>query len=359
MKPSLLLVCSDSAIGGAPGQVALLARNLGDDYEITGCCPDGWLASELRNYGITVYPWPEGNFAQIKQKLSKLYFRLRPDIIHCHATQAGIYARLAERPKTTSLVYTEHLWTFDLKYRNRIRQLIKHKLLKAGARRGDWVIAVSHAVERYLVTSRKVTQDRISVIYGAITPMPIVNPTDKPTIGTLGKLTQLKGVSTLLRAVALLVPEFPHLACVIGGDGPERSLLEQLAVELEIEKRCQFIGEVSNQAKFFEKLMIYVQPSNSETFGLAAGEAMSAGLPVVVSSVGGLPELIGAHQAGLSFPPGDAEALAAQIRKLLTDDELRRTIGTAGHERAAEFSIKKFIDQHKELYARLIDEKKN
>jgi len=85
-------------------------------------------------------------------------------------------------------------------------------------------------------------------------------------------------------------------------------------------------------------------------------EAMAAGLPVVATSVGGVPELVLDEETGLLVPPGDAEALAAALRRVLEDAYLRRRLGSAGRERAQrEFGLERFRREHLALYERLLD----
>ena len=355
-KPKILLVCSDGSQTGAPNQVATLASVIQESAEINCICPDGWLKDKLCQNGIKVYPWPEGSFNSQKIAISKLYEKIQPDVIHCHSVRAVIVGLLAKRPNKSKVLYTEHLWTQQFHLKNPIRERLQHHLLSQATKKSDWVIAVSQAVADFIVKKHHADPQKVSVIFGTIKPMP--HPTNKPNrpmIGTLGSINPIKGIPTLLEAVVLLKPKFPELRCLIGGDGPNLEEYENLAQSLKIDKNCEWLGEVKNPVTFYSKLTIYIQPSYSESFGLAAGEAMSAGIPVIVSDVGGLPELIG-NDGGLLFSPKNSQELADQVEKLLNSPELYQKYSTSGQKRANEFSKERFKVAHLKLYDRLLSE---
>ncbi|HET6908294.1 MAG TPA: glycosyltransferase family 4 protein, partial [Mycobacteriales bacterium] len=101
-----------------------------------------------------------------------------------------------------------------------------------------------------------------------------------------------------------------------------------------------------------QRAEIYVQPSRREAFGLAALEAMQAGLPVIASAVGGLPELVVDGATGRLVPPGDVDALATAMAVLINDPELRRTWGTAARQRAEQhYGVEQFCTAIRDLYA--------
>lgn len=349
-KLKLLFVTSDGSKTGAPTQVRLLASGLKSVYEIACCCPDGWLKIELEKSGISTYLWPTGDFYAQKKALSNFFWQANPQLIHCHGVRAGIIGRLASRPSTSKVVYTEHLWTENFQLKNPLRQWLQLFFMRRAASGGDWIVAVSEAVERFLITKHLVKRNRVSVIYGAVEPVPPATPSRAPTVGTLGRLTWVKDIPTLLKAVAYIKERQPNLICRIGGEGREKIKYQRLATALGIAKRCHWQGEVSDSAGFYHDLSVYVQSSISESFGLAAAEAMSAGIPVVGSRVGGLVELITDNKDGLLFPPGDYKALGRAIDRLLSDKNLCQRLGAAGRQRASTFSIERFLAEHRKLY---------
>ena len=147
-----------------------------------------------------------------------------------------------------------------------------------------------------------------------------------------------KGIRFLLRAIAELRPDFPDIEVVIAGDGFEREDLEKLAKDLEIDDCTEFLGWVPNAElpRFYRAAVASVIPSLEEGFGIPAAEAMGCEIPVVASDAGGLPEVVEDGVTGYVVPKGDAEAIAAALRKLLDDPDRAHEMGVAGRKRSLE-----------------------
>jgi glycosyltransferase involved in cell wall biosynthesis len=153
-----------------------------------------------------------------------------------------------------------------------------------------------------------------------------------------------KGHDTLLRAINLI----PEIILVLAGDGPLLKQLHALADELGIAARVQFLGKRMDVPQLLKAADLYVQPSRVDGFGIAALEAMAAGMPIVASDVPGLADVIGG--AGLLFPVGDVGQLAQKIVTLLADAALRNRLGHSAQERARRYGINKTLDCYEKLY---------
>jgi len=154
----------------------------------------------------------------------------------------------------------------------------------------------------------------------------------------VGRLVKEKGVDVLLRAWPAIAAARPAAQLVVIGDGPERAHLEELARAQGLEPASCFLGRVSHEAidGHMRAARVLVVPSIwFEAFGLTVIEGQRAGLPAVVSDIGGLRELVGAEQTGLFFPPRDADALARAVARLLSDRELHRRCVAGGLAAAA------------------------
>ena len=156
-------------------------------------------------------------------------------------------------------------------------------------------------------------------------------------VGTLARLESEKGLDLLVRAVARLGDRLPHLRLVIAGSGSQEAKLKRLADSLGCVEQIRFAGHVSEVGDLLSCLDIYTQPSRSEAFGLAVTEAMSMGLPAVVTSVGGLPEQIVDGDNGLIVPPNDAGALSEAIARIAEDTKLRGHMAKAARTRHARY----------------------
>ncbi len=164
----------------------------------------------------------------------------------------------------------------------------------------------------------------------------------------------MKDVPTLVRAFGLLHAEFPRASLEIAGDGPQRENILELVDQLELRDCVGFLGWAAEFPATLAKWDIFVIPSREEAFGVAAIEAMAAGLPVVASNVGGLPEIVQDGETGWLVPPGDPQELAGQLRRLLLHPEERWRMGSQGHVYArTHFSEERMAAQIAEIYDEL------
>ncbi|MBW3616075.1 MAG: glycosyltransferase, partial [Actinobacteria bacterium] len=175
---------------------------------------------------------------------------------------------------------------------------------------------------------------------------------DDFVVGYVGRLTEQKGVDVLIAATA-----GESWRLVIAGDGPERARLEEIAAAGCVP--AEFLGTVAHDQlpDLYRQLDVLVVPSRPapgvlEQFGRVAVEAMATGVPVVASSLGALPEVVG--QAGVVVPPEDVDALTTTLRALATDPERRRHLGRLGRERSRQFSWPQVATAHLELYEKVL-----
>jgi glycosyltransferase involved in cell wall biosynthesis len=147
------------------------------------------------------------------------------------------------------------------------------------------------------------------------------------TLGFAGRLMAAKALEVGLEALVRV----PEVALVVVGDGPERARLERLAAELGVGDRVRFLGARSrgDVLKTLRAVDAAVLPSRWENFPHLVVEALAVGTPVIASAVGGVPELVHDGENGLLVPAGDAGALAAAIRRVVTDEALRSRLAAA------------------------------
>ena len=167
----------------------------------------------------------------------------------------------------------------------------------------------------------------------------------------IANLRPMKGHLDLVEAMRL-VEHRPLIRLV--GEGPERSRVEAAISAARLDPWFRLEGSVPNAASHLGEVQFCVQPSTDEGLPNAVLEAMAAGLPVVSTRVGGIPDLIDDEVTGLLVAPGDPEALAAAVTRLVTDESLRLRLGAAARERARDFSWQACADRHVELYEMLL-----
>jgi glycosyltransferase involved in cell wall biosynthesis len=165
---------------------------------------------------------------------------------------------------------------------------------------------------------------------------------------------QFKGSSFLIEALKHLKPDKQVTLLILGRKGALQDLYERFTV-----REVGWIRDRKRLADLIACADVYVQPSLAEAFGLAVVEAMSCGVPVVGSNVGGIPEIIRAPSAGLVVPARDSAALAQAITTLLENDNLRQQMSVNAREIAVrEYGLDLQVDRYLHMYERVIEERK-
>lgn len=259
----------------------------------------------------------------------RFMLRYKPDIIHCHNAAATIVAApMARLARVGSIVSTRHGLVAPP---HSVRREAKFGL---AARCCDWIVAVCEAALKNLITLPFVPKRRIVRVYNgaqriSITPVDKRSDNGAFSFVHVGRLASAKDQATLLRAFAIAVRAESRLSLIIVGDGELRGELERLSTELEINRSVSFVGEQHDVSPFLQNADGFVMSSVSEGVPVSLLEAMSVGLPVVVTNVGGMPEVISHGGTGIMVPPQNPEALASAMLRLAHDPELSETLGRA------------------------------
>ncbi len=270
------------------------------------------------------------------------------DVIHDNQSLGWGLLRL-QRSGYPVLATIHHPITRDLEIALSEAQDYKHRLLikrwysfltmqKQVAQQLDTIVSVSHSARRDVARDFDIPEERITLARNGIDttnyfPQPQVERHPMRLLTVASADQPLKGLSYLLRALALLVPSFPQLQLrVIGrfrGDGPAARLLRELRLENHVKL---FSQQTAKQvARHYASATMAIVPSLYEGFGFPAGEAMACATPVVCSNIGALPEVTG--NTALLVPPADSAALARAITELLAAPARRHHMGKIGHER--------------------------
>jgi glycosyltransferase involved in cell wall biosynthesis len=262
----------------------------------------------------------------------------RFDILHQHA--GGRTPRwLARRTGDTYTVLHLHHWS----------HLIEPVCIRTP--NADCVLATSNAVARWVVDRKA------EVVYPAVDippPRPPTPPGSHRIIGTAGRLAPMKGIRYLIQALPLIRARIADVLLEIAGVGPERRSLEDEASRLGMTAAIRWLGWEKDTFPLLARWQVYVQPSLSEPFGIAALEAMASGVPVVGTTGAGLEEIVVNGRTGWLVPAADPAALADRIIALLMDDAQRDTMGREGRARAAQhFSSERMVRQISDVYERL------
>jgi len=289
--------------------------------------------ARVRILGVSTYG-PRGVLAA-----ARAIRETEADLVHTHGHFAGVVGRAAAW-WTGRAVAVHHLHTVDPTLEP--RHLRRERFLLRVTRR---VLCCSQAVARHAARDLGAPPHLLAVIPNGIDPPPPagraealdrlgLKPDDGPIVGCVGGLSRHKGQSALMHAMGQLDGRPPRPTLVLVGDGPDRPGLESEAATLQGRVRIRFMGERPDARSLLPAFDVLVVPSiEREGFGLAALEGMDAGLPVVASRLGGLPEVVEDGRTGLLVPPGDVRAMALAIARLLANPEERRAMGTEGRRR--------------------------
>ena len=176
---------------------------------------------------------------------------------------------------------------------------------------------------------------------------------EEKIISHTSNFRKVKRIEDVIKVFQKVLEKMP-CKLLLAGDGPERSAAEHLGRELKICDNIIFVGKVRDTSHVLEISDLFLLPSETESFGLAALEAMAQGVPVISSNTGGIPE-VNIHQySGYLSYVGDVEDMAKNALKLLQNDKLMQTFRKQAHQRAKDFSIEKILPMYEELYDALI-----
>jgi N-acetyl-alpha-D-glucosaminyl L-malate synthase BshA len=232
-----------------------------------------------------------------------------------------------------------------------------------GILESDAVTAVSESLRRTTVEQLGIS-NQIDVVPNFIDPARYEQARDSPGARRWGRpgerlllhISNFRPVKRVLDVIGVFerVQRRIPSRLILVGDGPDRGKVEQYCREHHICGAITFIGSLPLIEEVLVGADVFLLPSESESFGLAALEAMSCEVPVIATDTGGLPEVVVHGETGFLFPVGDVEGMAAAALRLLTDEDLRRRFGEAGRRRAVEqFSQETIVQRYRAIYQRV------
>lgn len=361
-KIKVLEIIGDATLAGAPRHLLALLENF--DYKkmaLFVICPPGPLAGEIRNFrqmiDLEIVPMRSKlDFSAIGE-IRKNIKHIKPDVIHIHGTRAGSLGRLAAIGLKIPVIYTEHLWTKNYRLTSRLA----HQWQLTGLWFLDMFtnlnIAVSQAVKDFMVESQISRPAKIKVIYNGIeSPRKKAKLFSKSfiTLGTVGTLNFQKGIQYLIQAMPQILQEYPKTKLLVVGEGVYKDRLKNLAQKMKLTKSIIFTGFIKDIEDEMRHFDIYVQPSLSESFGLAIVQAMSLGLPVVATNSGGIPEVVTTGKSGILVEAGNPKALAQAVLELIRNQSQAKKMGKlAAEEAKIKFNLKEMVKVTEEVYEKV------
>ncbi|NND72340.1 MAG: N-acetyl-alpha-D-glucosaminyl L-malate synthase BshA [Rhodothermales bacterium] len=176
-------------------------------------------------------------------------------------------------------------------------------------------------------------------------------PNEEKVIVHISNFRPVKHAPDVVEVFHRLRQDNLSVKLLLVGDGPDRAAAEHMARELGVHDDVRFLGKQEPVEEILSIADVFLMPSETETFGLAALEAMSCGVPVVASNVGGLPELIIEGETGFLCALNDIDAMTDCTRKILTDDDLQKKMAEKSRQRAVdEFDVQKIVPLYEKYY---------
>ncbi len=349
--------------GGAENAFRWLAWGLlREGVDVTAAIPgfsqsgtENWLAPALEKAGIPYVTFDAGGSPlRLLRNLSAVIDRMRPDLVHSHLLDANVYSAILCRLKSISHICTEH---GDVGVKTSVKSRRKYAALSRASHR---IVCVSEAVRLKAMAAIQ-AQKKLDVIYNGIHFMERSDSsfrrefgidTNAVVIGNVGNLYPVKGQATLLRAFAGVCHKYPQSRLVLVGRGAEEATLRRLVATLGItDSQVIFTGFRPDIENILNALDLYVQPSLSEGHPLAVIEAMSLGLPVIASDVGGIPEITCREQFATLVKPESPDELQRRLLEFLATPDSFRCKGIAGRTFVRqEFSIERMTGRYRECY---------
>jgi glycosyltransferase involved in cell wall biosynthesis len=319
--------------------------------------PHPMLAS-LAAAGVIVHPVvvPPRAYWRERREVGALCRQLRPHLVHTHGYRPDVVCAPAARALGLPIVTTVHGFTGG-DWKNRFYEALQRRAFRGF----DAVVAVSRHLADELGRAG-VPSERIRMVpnawSGSPAPLERVDARqalgitgERFQIGWVGRLSREKGPDTLVEALVRL-GHLPSATSFLG-DGPERLRLERITSASELAWRVRWHGAVPDAGRYITAFDLFVSSSRTEGMPIALFEAMAAGVPIIATGVGGVPEMLTAREA-LLIPPDDPEALALAVQAVYDDPHAAAVRARAARVRLlSEFAMDRCLERYEALYREL------
>lgn len=377
---TVLSVIDALNVGGAQELLVLLARNSPPGVRFVVCSlqDDQTMADRLRQAGAEVHVLGRERPSLLQffrfasylagglRDLARLCASIRPDVIHCHLSDAVFLGFAASFfYKGSRVMLTKHTPVlFPERSNLDPRNLLRKAAVLLIYRNIRYIAAVSEEIRRNLLQGLGLSRDRVVTIpNGVEIPASARGKSEaarealdlapnETVILTVGRLVPVKGQTYLIEAMARLVDRYPTLTLLIAGEGPCRNELEKRIEDLGLIGRVRLLGYRKEVLRLYDTADVVVFPSLSEGTSLAIIEAMAAGRPIVATSLGGNLDLLQHKHTALLVRPEDAESLAEAVAQCMADPALATRLGGAARRKAlAEHGIERTVAAYAALWS--------
>jgi glycosyltransferase involved in cell wall biosynthesis len=375
MKKKILFLTGSLELGG----IERLTKDLSIALKQTGewdpgvCClirREGQFISDLEREGIPVYECrlEHNNMFSFPVRLSHIICNFSPDLVHSHVDFSIPWQIFGARiGGVKKIVFTQHneyqnweghfwsririffyfwiSWPFISAY-TAVSRSVQHSVANLARRDDSDFLVINNPVD---VTTFQPNLEKRAIARSAMGVGDY-----QFVIGNVARFAEQKGHSYLVQAAQIITPLMPECHFVLIGDGPTRELINTQVIEAGLENYFTFLGRRTNIQTLLLGFDVFVLPSVREGFPISLIEAMSCGLPVVASNIGGIVEAVGDEKGSL-FPPTDYHALAEVLLKLQSQPLLAKALGQESRMRILNnYSMDAILSQYLQLYKRIL-----
>lgn len=360
-KPLIINVLTSLDFGGVESQMQLIAKNTNFSKFNHAFCAIG-VGGSTQKILKTLGMQSDALGCSVKIPSISAVFTLwryfkkhKPQVVHLRGAEANFHGAIAARLAGVPVVIAEEIGIPNHSAKAR-------RIFAWAYSYCDCIVAISQAVKDGVMAMNEAHASQIQVVYNPFSPQkfrPLTQRSGSLSLGFVGRLEPVKNPMAAVEAIALLREKSIKVELHIVGDGSLRSVLEQKIKELDLGTQVYLHGFQENPFTLLETCHFYLQPSLTEGFGLAVCEAMSAGLPVIATARGGVPEIIEHDKTGWLIQEPTAKSLAEMIEfaNQYSDEELQ-TIAIKGRDEVLQnFGIKTYLNQLDELYNKFLEAK--
>lgn len=355
-------------IGGTEQVIRQLVSGLpAEKFMNTILCIDGHIGEigeQVQSQGVSVTSIKRlpGLDWKLVREVRKIIRNTDADIIHCHQYTPWVYGWLGSLGTDAKVVFTEHGRFHPDKFR--LKAMVINPLM---AFTTNAIVAISAATRHALSRYEFIPRPLIRVIYNGIHELEYNNddaisvrqnlgiPVGAFVFGTVARLDPVKNQEMMLKAFSVAVKQHSDFWLLLVGDGPDREKLQEKAKGLGIDKRVIFTGFQQYPANYLTAMDVFLLTSHTEGTSMTLLEAMSLGVPAIVTAVGGNPEIVSHGKTGFLVPTNKHELLAESMIELYADPEKVRSM--AIHCKKifrSRFSIAPMISSYQTLYDQVL-----
>lgn len=372
MKKIKVLNIIRRAEGGMKKHLLSLLRMMDKEkYDIAVACSfDNYTKEYIKKMGVEVFDIdicdslnPIKDLVAVKE-IRYAINNFKPDIVHMHGAKASLVGRVACLSKQCNTIVTVHNFP-GYEYMSPYKKKLYLKINRFLNKKTSMFITVSDALKKEIVNVENIDENKIKTIYNCIDKSLYVKnedfnlrehlniPKNSIVVGCIARLIPSKGVQDLIMAASKL-SNLSNLYYVVAGDGPMMGELKQMLQNLRLDERFFFLGYRNDIPDFLRNIDIFVLPSHQEGFGLSVAEALSEGIPVIATNVGGIPEIIVDGTNGILVEKNNIDMLAHEVKHLALDKDLREKLSKEGIKTVKQkFTCEKMYSEIEKIYQNL------